>query len=255
MTNYRLTWMPQVLRDAGLTVAELSGWQSRGHGDISDIRGILLHHTAGPVDGDFPSKGVITTGRTGLAGPLANLGLSRDGTWYTVAAGLAYHAGTGYVDWCGRDNGNQHLIGIEAESAGRGDWTPAQLEAYPRGVAALLRHLGLGVDRAIGHKEWTPRKIDPAGWPGDMNGFRDTTARWLSDQGDDVSYDDAYRAVRDLLNEGFPNPTNTARETTLRTQISHGDWRLDYGLKELTGRLDALSAQIAEINQKLGQGS
>jgi hypothetical protein len=181
---YDLTWMPGVLRAAGLNVVEIGGWQNRGHGNMSDIRGVLLHHTAGSASGNYPSQNVVVNGRTGLPGPLCNLGLARDGTWIVVAAGLAYHAGTGYVSWCGRDNGNNHLIGVEAESTGRGDWTPAQLDSYPRGVAALLRYLGLGRDRALAHKEWAPsRKIDPAGWPGDMARFRTDVGIYIANPG------------------------------------------------------------------------
>jgi hypothetical protein len=175
-----LTWMADVLRAAGLSVQEVGGWRTRGHGSMSDIRGVLLHHTAGAPTGNYPSLGVVRDGRPGLAGPLAHLGLARDGSWLVIAAGNASHAGLGYVSWCGRDNGNKHLIGVEAESTGRGDWTPAQLASYPRGVAALLRHLGLGADRALAHKEWAPsRKIDPAGWPGGLSGFRATVAGHL----------------------------------------------------------------------------
>lgn len=181
MAAYALTWMPDVLRKAGLRVEEVGDWRNHGHGNMSAIRGVLLHHTAGPATGNYPSQSVVTNGRPGLAGPLCNLGLARDGTWKVIAAGLGYHAGSGYVSWCGRDNGNNHLIGVEAESTGRGDWTSAQLESYPRGVAALLRHLGLGPERALAHKEWAPgRKIDPAGWPGDMKGFRESVAEWMA---------------------------------------------------------------------------
>lgn len=186
-----LTWMADVLRGAGLSVQEVGGWRTRGHGSMSDIRGVLLHHTAGAATGSYPSLGVVRDGRPGLAGPLAQLGLARDGSWLVIAAGQAWHAGLGYVAWCGRDNGNQHLIGVEAESTGRGDWTPAQLHSYPRGVAALLRHLRLGPQRAIGHKEWAPtRKIDPAGWPGDMHGFR---AQVAGGQEDEVELHTTYK--------------------------------------------------------------
>lgn len=191
-----LTWMADVLRSAGLSVQEVGGWRTRGHGQMSDVRGVLLHHTAGAATGSYPSLGVVRDGRPGLAGPLAQLGLARDGSWLVIAAGQAWHAGLGYVAWCGRDNGNQHLIGVEAESTGRGDWTPAQLVSYPRGVAALLRHLGLGPDRAIGHKEWAPtRKIDPSGWPGDMNGFRAQVAGGQEEVDVDANQDRMLREV------------------------------------------------------------
>lgn len=174
---YSLTWMADVLRRAGLQVREIPGWQNRGHGDVDRIAGVMMHHTAGPAMGDFPSQDVVVNGRPGLPGPLCNLGLTRSGVCVVVAAGQAYHAGAGYWAPIGRDAGNRRTIGIEAESTGRGDWTEAQHIAYPRMVAALLLHFGFGPDRAVAHKEYTNRKIDPAGWRwGDMRGFRTDVA-------------------------------------------------------------------------------
>lgn len=37
--TYGLTWLPGVLRDARLEVLEHPGWQTRGHGDMGEIRG------------------------------------------------------------------------------------------------------------------------------------------------------------------------------------------------------------------------
>lgn len=177
-----LTWMADTLRATGLPVVEVPGWQTRGHGAMADVLGVLLHHTAGPATGNYPSLTVVQNGRPDLPGPLANLGLARDGAWYIIAAGQAWHAGSGVIGWCPRDDGNRHLIGVEAESTGvRDDWTPAQRVSYPRGVAALLKRLGQPADHAIGHKEWTSRKIDPAFW--DMDAFRGDVARWMT--GDD----------------------------------------------------------------------
>ncbi len=181
-----LTWMASELRAAGLSVREIPGWQTRGHGAMGDIAGVLAHHTAGPAKGLLPSENVLVNGRPGLAGPLCNLALDRAGTWVVVAAGQGYHAGTGSAPFCPAGQGNSRLIGVEAESTGttapNGDWTAAQRESYPRGVAALLRHLGLPASRVIGHKEWAPsRKIDPAFW--DMSSFRGDTARWIAPGG------------------------------------------------------------------------
>lgn len=171
-------WLADVLRQAGLPVRELPGWKTRGHGEMGQIFGVLAHHTAGPRTGNYPSEGVVVSGRPDLAGPLANLGLARDGTWIVVAAGQAWHAGSGSISWCPKDTGNTHLLGVEGESCGVvDDWTDAQRGSYPRGAAALLSHLGLPASRAIGHKEWAPtRKIDPAFW--DMSVFRADVARW-----------------------------------------------------------------------------
>lgn len=173
---YRLTWLPDVLRKAGLKVIEVPGWQWRGHGDIKQPKGVLLHHTADGLTGNYPSLHLVTTGRSDLAGPLAQLGLGRDGTYYVIAAGKAYHAGSGNWPGIGNNNGNSYLIGIEAENSGytqgiRAEaWSKVQMDAYKKGVLALLNYLHVPVTMAIGHKEYAPkRKIDPTF---DMNKFR-----------------------------------------------------------------------------------
>lgn len=161
--TYRLTWLPDVLTAAGLKVAEVPGWRTRGHGDFGTPRGVLLHHTVGSLNGNMPSLGVITNGRADLSGPLCNLGLGRDGTFYVVSAGRASHAGSG--QWRGCTNGNSELIGIEAENNGTTEvWSDAQMMAYKHGVAALLRKMRAGAVWCAGHKEYAlprGRKIDP----------------------------------------------------------------------------------------------
>ena len=49
------------------------------------IRGVICHHTAGPLAGNAPSLGIVTNGRPDLSGPLAQLCLGRDGTFFLVA--------------------------------------------------------------------------------------------------------------------------------------------------------------------------
>lgn len=221
--TYSLTWLADVLRGAGLRVREIPGWQGRGHGNLAAVRGVMLHHTAGPASGDYPSENTVVNGRPGLPGPLANLGLSRDGTWIVIAAGIAYHAGQGSYPGIPTNSGNARTIGVEAESTGRGDWTPEQLEAYPRGVAEILRHVGLGADRAIGHKEYAPgRKVDPAGWPGDMDGFRARVRQILD--GEIVTPHDlrqiedaAYSAVLNAINDAYNRRGD--RQTEARTNL------------------------------------
>jgi len=140
---YSLTWLPTVLRGAGLKVAEQPGWLDRGRAEMGTVKGVMCHHTVGPKTGNMPSlngltKGVTQKGGKFLPGPLAQLGLGRDGTYYVIAAGRCNHAGEG--NWKGLTNGNRNFIGIEAENAGTPDdpWPEVQLDAYVRGVAALL---------------------------------------------------------------------------------------------------------------------
>jgi peptidoglycan hydrolase-like protein with peptidoglycan-binding domain len=179
---YSLIWLPEVLLGAGLKVAEVPGWQNRGRAEFGELFGVLCHHTAGPKSGNMPSLHTIIDGRPDLRGPLAQLGLGRDGTYYVIAAGMANHAGAGI--WAGVTQGNQHLIGIEAENDGVGEkWQPLQLDAYQHGVAAILKHAKLGAERCAGHKEYAlprNRKQDPSF---DMPSFREAVALILRGAG------------------------------------------------------------------------
>lgn len=163
--TYALTWMPAALRQAGLRVAEVDGWEQRGVADMRDAVGVICHHTAGPREGNMPSLRTLIDGRSDLPGPLAQIGLGRDGTCYVIAAGRCNHAGQG--EWQGISQGNSRFIGIEAENTGGHDdspWPDVQMDAYQRTVAALLRHMGRSAEFCAGHKEYARpvgRKPDP----------------------------------------------------------------------------------------------
>lgn len=175
---FALTWLAEVLLDAGLKVAEVPEWRSRGLKEMGPIRGVICHHTAGALGQNMPSLKLLITGRSDLRGPLAQLGLGRDGTFYTIAAGYCQHAGPG--EWHGQKSGNINFIGIEAENSGKLDdpWPAIQLEAYARGVAAILQRLDLPVGMCCGHKEWAPkRKPDPSF---DMESFRSSVQGFMS---------------------------------------------------------------------------
>jgi len=176
--SFSLTWLPKVLEDAGLKVARVDGWENRGRGEVGRTLGVICHHTANKrTDLNMPTLDALIKGRSDLSGPLSQLGLGRDGTFYVIAAGRANHAGVG--SWKGEDKGNTHFIGIEAENSGNpvDRWPPVQVDAYQRGVAAILKHAGRDETDCIGHKEWAPgRKPDPTF---DMNAFRGKVAAIL----------------------------------------------------------------------------
>ncbi len=179
--THALVWLPQVLEAAGLKVATVNGWDQRGVGDMGPVLGAMCHHTAGSRSGNMPSLTTLVSGRHDLPGPLAQLGLGRDGTYYVIAAGRCNHAGTG--QWQGISSGNSNFIGIEVENAGTTDdlaWPAVQLNACRRGVAAILSHVGRGVEYCVGHKEYAlpkGRKIDPLL---DMDEFRSSVAALLN---------------------------------------------------------------------------
>jgi hypothetical protein len=175
----RQLWLADKLREAGLKVAEVIGWQTRGSSYFSP-RMVVCHHTAGARIGEAPSLNVVRDGRPGLPGPLSQLVLGRSGTYYVVASGRSNHAGTGM--WKGV-YGNTASWGIEAENAGDGtdQWPTAQLDAYVRGVAVLCENSDISSDMVCGHREYaTPRgrKVDPVGI--DMNEFREKVHRVLA---------------------------------------------------------------------------
>jgi peptidoglycan hydrolase-like protein with peptidoglycan-binding domain len=167
---FQLIWLADVLEAAGLKVSRVDGWETRGRGDIGDIFGVICHHTgsSNPQRLNMPTLRALRDGRKAsaklkaLPGPLAQLGLARDGTYFVVAAGRAIHAGEGSF----RDvSGNRRFIGIEAENEGTmGDfpWPAVQIDAYHRGVAAILKKLNKDASFCCGHKEYAPgRKPDP----------------------------------------------------------------------------------------------
>lgn len=174
---YSLTWLPDILARANIKYAEQPEWRTRGRAEMGIVRGVMIHHTAGSPVGNMPSLDLLTRGRSDLAGPLAQLGLGRDGTFYIIAAGRANHAGIGV--WRGITSGNSSFIGIEVENTGKeGDTYPeAQLDALRRGVAAILKQIGADATMVCGHKEYAPqRKIDPL-W--NMAEFREKVSALL----------------------------------------------------------------------------
>jgi len=166
--NIMLTDLADILRSADLDVIEVEGWKTRGHSGMMSVKGILVHHTAGPATGDFPSLKVVRDGREDLPGPLSQLGLGRTGTWYVIAAGRSYHAGQTIDDSL---YGNYNAIGIEAESTGipadeigHRYWPEVQWQSYVRGVKALQAAYGVPTEHVLGHKEAAyplGRKPDP----------------------------------------------------------------------------------------------
>lgn len=191
----KLSNMANVLRAAGINVVETAGWSTRGYTppggqpeDMTAYQGNLWHHTATNraafAGSNAPTLTMCINGRSDLAGPLCNGVIGRDGTVYLVAAGKANHAGRGSAAGIPTDAGNYYLAGWEMESSGIApwDWTAEQLATVPRIAAAT--ELAFGIDLELGHLEYSSEgKIDPAGWPGGMDGFRATVNAVLSSNG------------------------------------------------------------------------
>jgi len=136
---------------------------------------VVWHHTAtGPNWQDGHVAALLRDGRRDLTGPLAQVGIERDGTWVIVALGRANH--NGYGQW-GNDS-----IGLEFYNNGLGEpWPDVQVDSGVKGIAAIMRHLNLQPStRLKGHRETDPRrKIDPTGI--DMADIRRRVANYEGD--------------------------------------------------------------------------
>jgi hypothetical protein len=202
-----LTQLADVARRTGYPVFEVPGWQTRGHGQQTDVRTITCHHTAnGGAHGPFPSLAVVKDGRPGLGGPLAHYGLATDGTIYVIAAGLCYHAGVSLRP----DFENGHAVGIEAEAVGvpgaQGDWPAVQMDAYHRLCKALVEEFHLSVGAVRGHKETCApkgRKSDP---DFDMTTFRAAVAAVDLSKGADMEWSDKIKLSAVDAREWGTNP-------------------------------------------------
>jgi hypothetical protein len=169
----RLDWLADVLRAAGQEVVEVPGWKTRGSASYGPVRGVIIHETQGSATStDSGEINVLINGRGGehpLAGPIAQLYLSRTGVWHVVAAGTCHHVKDGRSGPF-KHVGNDNLLGIEAQHAVSENWArkPVQYAAYVAGVAAILAHTRW--DPPVGHKEHQPGdKSDPEF---DMDTFR-----------------------------------------------------------------------------------
>lgn len=224
-----LTDLADVVRRSGLKVVEVSGWKTRGHGQMTSVEAIICHHTAGPETGNYPSLGVVRDGRPGLDGPLSQLGLGRDGTVYVIAAGVSYHAGATFYTW----QNNWHAIGIEAEATGTDPWPKVQYDAYVRLCRALVNGYGVPVSRVLGHKEVAKpagRKPDPNF---DMAAFRAAVSRASTTTTEGLSVSDISELIEEMKRQGdatralIKQEGAAARQETRRQAI----WGLRYGLQ------------------------
>lgn len=264
----RLLWLPDVLRDAGLSVVTEPGWETRGVEFTRSIEGVIGHHTASNrKSGNLPSRSICKTGRPDLKGPLCSILGGRDGTLDVIASGIGNHAGLG--SWPGL-SGNRDTIGIEWENDGIGEpWGIPAMESYERAVAAILLHLGKTSDRFCSHYEFarpSGRKIDPAGpWIGggdwysggrprvswSAKDFRTrVAARMLDEEGEDMFTDeDRARQIRieAKLDEFFGiNPDGSARD--IRAKID-AVWIDTHG----ADHRDLLAGRVKAIDRKLNE--
>lgn len=248
----------RVLRAAGVTVHETANWITTGYADqdLAGIRGVLWHHTATNrlqyLKSPYPTLGLVKNGRSDLAGPLCNMLFDRNGEIWMIATGVANHAGAGSAPGIPKDMGNHWLIGIEMESSGVApwDWTPAQLKMAPVVGAALeahyLKNLPPEERLQLGHMEYSSQgKIDPAGWPGGMDGLRKSINAILTKTPTGDEFDMA--KVEDVVDGIFEKPFNRAGGQKGVTSLGSTVAYLDANLEKLNAKLTAQDATIKAL--------
>lgn len=169
-----LTDLADALRNAGLKVIELPGWQGRGESGSFNPIGILLHHdamglgfNANPGDDMNVPDYMSQNGNDG-----SQLWVRRDGAWVVMASGRKWHAGSGrgYGD-VPAGGGNTGFLGVETDHTTGNPWPAEQLDSINRGCRALAQHYGWKASNCAGHKEYAPdRKIDPESF--DLDAWR-----------------------------------------------------------------------------------
>lgn len=257
----RATWLADVLRAAGCTVREDAGWKSRGRDDFTP-QGVIVHATAGGLaQSNDSAYSVLVNGRPGLSGPISTVMIERGtGVWRPVASGASNHAKTGWAGNC-KGLGNSRLIGIEAHHNNLAEpWTEQALDNYARGVAAICRKLGIGVNRVALHKEHQPGEKSDTTFSGDL--FRARVARFLGGVGPSVESSGGEflmglteKQQNDIAFTiaGAPNGPSHVRDavTLQEVQALRRDFAEFLGRPAPPATLVATDAQLAELVQQL----
>ena len=179
-------WLEDVLREAlGDRLVVEPGWNERGAGGtMGDIWGVMIHHTGNANETVDHIRDGVQQPSGFLHGPLAQCLLTPDGKCHLIAVGPCNHAGIGSYPGLGTNNGNRRLIGFECcWPTPRPDlpqgydpnerWTTPLIITMRDATAAVLKKLGYGSARVIGHKEYAGAaqgKWDPGNLS--MNWFR-----------------------------------------------------------------------------------
>lgn len=229
------------LRDAGLPVEVVPGWERRGN-DPSEWLALVDHHTASnPKGGPRPSLGVCTHGRPGVPGPLCNDLLDRDGVFVIVAAGAANHPGVAWIPQRGGiGSGVKYwTLGCEVELSGVGEPFPVEGRQYEhmiRADAAISIYLGLDPSTDLfDHKAVARphgRKIDVH--PYDLN-------------------DGRVRVARKMTGHRPPTTTPTPGDLTV-TEAQRLDKRIDV-MRDATKFLLEVLQQQLELQQRQIDGA
>lgn len=183
----RALWLPDVLRDAGLPIDVVPGWERRGKEPREWVAQVNHHTASSRRGGPRASLSTVVHGRPGLPGPLCNTLPDRNGTIVIVASGAANHPGVSWIPQRGGISAGVKYwtLGHEIELDGVGEPFPVDGRLYEhvaRMNAAIAVYLGHTPDPdLLDHKEIARprgRKIDVR--PYDLSHARTVVARLMT---------------------------------------------------------------------------
>jgi hypothetical protein len=170
MGSTYLSQMANWLRDAGLRVVEMDGWQQRARSSGGFEPGrpwcVMWHHTASTTT---PANDANYICHNSPDAPISNLLVARDGEVWVLAGGATNTNGKGKAipfskGTVPKDSMNSYAVGVEIANSGVGEQYPqAQIDAMFTVNNTLAARLGLQPDDCSTHQFYAPdRKIDPA---------------------------------------------------------------------------------------------
>lgn len=227
----------------GVPHHQVDGWKTRSNSNGWSSRGVsgCMHHHTGNNTSNAAERRTMVRGRPDLRGPLANFGVTHEGTIDIIAAGAANHAGKGdprvlravqresYDKFPpptrmnmfskGAIGANGKLYGWETYAGGPGleHMTDKQYRVLVLSTAAIISVLDRldGPDvrwtgkSVIAHKEWTTnRPVDPRL---DMSVDR-ADVTWCLTSGPEAAH-------RWFETGQRPNTPTTAKEAIMHTLV------------------------------------
>lgn len=161
------TFLPDVFRAFGVNFREYKGWKQWGMGDFNAIQGVMWHHTGAA---NTSPEYIRNNPRLGN-GLSSQLHTAPDGLQTILGAGIAWHAGRGWLDGWPTNNANAVSIGFEMQHNGVSPWPEKQLESTRRATAAILWFLGKRATKHTMIAHWEYSNAAQGKWdPGAGNG-------------------------------------------------------------------------------------
>lgn len=236
------TFLPDVFRAFGVKFREYPGWKEWGMGDFGVIQGVFWHHT-----GAHNTSPEYIRNNPRLSNALSSqLHTAPDGLQTILGAGIAWHAGRGWLDGWPTNNANAVAIGFEMQHNGIDPWPEAQLESTRRATAAILWFLGKRATKQTMIAHWEYSNAAQGKWdPGAGNGRA----------GAMMNMDHQRNLVNQLIDKfnrdgALDGPSAPARKEIVLEDYLTRTYYTDF----LKGFVGPIGADVKDVRQQLTGG-